>query len=368
VKLACLVFVFLLCSLSEGCKRKSASVSTISTTPTPTPSSAPPSYSPILLTEPETYVVKEGDSITLTCHVDAIVSHKHEVSPCPCPDLQIVWNKENRTLAEDDDTRVVFETTENGSNVTINDAQDIDAGEYVCKVLDVEIRHTVEILVRPEVVAVPESGLVTVKEGEPATLACKITRGGPKTYITWSTMDYPLFWFSEAHTIPKAEKWTAGVFKCKAKNDWPEPAFAEIRLDVQHAPEIQITAHTDYTYEWTHLTPICYVEATPEATVEWYKNGQKFEEDDVVVKENNSMNSRILLRNMGLGHENYNDTWVIDQDRIGVYECRAKNYLGEASAAIDVYGSCDRLSKDCFKRVKQVNPTTQKTTEELNEI
>ena len=43
------------------------------------------------------------------------------------------------------------------------------------------------LTVRLEVVPIPKSGLVTVKEGEPATIACKITRGGPKTYITWKT-------------------------------------------------------------------------------------------------------------------------------------------------------------------------------------
>jgi len=159
------------------------------------------------------------------------------------------------------------------------------------------------------------------------------------------------------------------VFKCTAQNGWPEPVSAEIRLDVHHAPDISITASTDYTYEWTRLTPICYVEASPEATVEWYKDGQKFEDDVVVANGIKRMSSRITLLEMGLGYENYNDTWVINQDKIGVYECRAKNYLGEASAAIDVYGSCDRLSKDCYKMVKQTVPVTgtENITEQLNE-
>ena len=140
----------------------------------------------------------------------------------------------------------------------------------------------------------------------------------------------------------------------------------QIRLDVQHAPDIIITANQDFTYEWTRLTPICNIEASPEATVEWYKDGQKLEEEGFVVTGNNYMSSRILLEEMGLGHENYNDTWVINQDKLGVYECRGQNYLGEASAAIDVYRSCDRLSVDCFKRVKQVTPTmgTQNNTDE----
>jgi hypothetical protein len=78
------------------------------------------------------------------------------------------------------------------------------------------------------------------------------------------------------------------------------------------------------------------------------------------------MSSRILLEDMGLGHENYNNAWIINQDKLGVYECRAKKYLGEAFAAIDVYRCCDRLSVDFFKRVKQFIPImrTQNNTEE----
>jgi len=369
VKLASLFLAFLLCSCSEQCKRKSipsTSTTTTAKTTTTTTTSPPPSYSPILLTEPDVFKVMEGDNITLTCLVDAIVSSEHEISPCPCTDLQIVWKKGNKTLQEDDDIRVEVEMTGTGSTVIIKEAQETDAGEYTCKVLDVEIVHTVEIIVRPEVVPVPESGLVTVKTGEPATIACKVTRGGPKTFISWKTAEgYPLLWLSDSQTIPKAEKWTAGVFKCTAHNEWPEPASAEIRLDVQHAPEIRITATADYTYAWTRLTPTCYVEASPGATVEWYKNDQKLEVDDL-----NSLYSKIHLKEMGLGYENYNDTWVIDQDKIGVYECRARNYLGETSAAIDVYRSCDRLTgEDCYKIVKEVTTTTgpQDNTEVLND-
>ena len=38
---------------------------------------------------------------------------------------------------------------------------------------------------RPEVEPVPKSGLITVKEGESATIACNITRGGPGTSMSW---------------------------------------------------------------------------------------------------------------------------------------------------------------------------------------
>ena len=43
---------------------------------------------------------------------------------------------------------------------------------------------------------------------------------------------------------------------------------------------------------------------------------------------------------IGLGCDNDNATWVFDQKNLGLYKCRANNYLGTASAAIQV-------SKDC---------------------
>ena len=43
------------------------------------------------------------------------------------------------------DNRVIIETVENGSRILINNAEESDAGEYVCKVLDEELKHVVEI-------------------------------------------------------------------------------------------------------------------------------------------------------------------------------------------------------------------------------
>ena len=98
-------------------------------------------------------------------------------------------------------------------------------------------------IVRPAIVPVPASGLVTVIEGDNATLSCNITRGGPGTYINWerevrsyfwthrvvSFQGYPLFWFGPTHTIPNVKSWASALFKCEAKNAWPEPAVAEVK-------------------------------------------------------------------------------------------------------------------------------------------
>ena len=96
---------------------------------------------------------------------------------------------------------------------------------------------------------------------------------------------------------------------------------------------------------WTMLTPFSTVESSPTAKVlDWYKDGEMITE---LVREKGrthvmkkSVKHYMAPLTMGLGRDNDNDTWVFDQKNLGLYECRANNYLGTSSAAIQV-------SKDC---------------------
>ena len=60
------------------------------------------------------------------------------------------------------------------------------------------------------------------------------------------------------------------------------------------------------------------------------------------------------LTEMGLGREQQDDTWVVDEDKLGIYECKAKNDIGEAFAAIDVFRKCEWGGGECFS-VKKDN-------------
>ena len=80
-----------------------------------------------------------------------------------------------------------MKTTDNKSTIFIKDAEESDGGEYICKVLDEEVKHLVNINVMPGIVAIPSTGVVTVEEGENATLAFEITQGGPGTFLSWET-------------------------------------------------------------------------------------------------------------------------------------------------------------------------------------
>ena len=50
------------------------------------------------------------------------------------------------------------------------------------------------ISVAPEIRAVPSEGVLIVKEGEPASLACEIIKGNPTPEITWKRKVGKLKW------------------------------------------------------------------------------------------------------------------------------------------------------------------------------
>eukprot|EP00091_Calanus_sinicus_P016513 TRINITY_DN35917_c0_g1_i1.p1 TRINITY_DN35917_c0_g1~~TRINITY_DN35917_c0_g1_i1.p1 ORF type:complete len:120 (-),score=16.76 TRINITY_DN35917_c0_g1_i1:88-447(-) len=107
----------------------------------------------------------------------------------------------------------------------------------------------------------------------------------------------------------------------------------------------------------TEVTPICSVRSSPLSTVEWYKDGKKLQKKGVVVEStvgDTWVEYELPLEEMGSTGYPADSTWVIDEDRLGVYECRAKNYLGEASAQVDIFRSChEQMSgKRCWKMLK----------------
>eukprot|EP00092_Neocalanus_flemingeri_P080969 GFUD01101059.1.p1 GENE.GFUD01101059.1~~GFUD01101059.1.p1 ORF type:complete len:393 (-),score=98.55 GFUD01101059.1:102-1217(-) len=350
MKMPILIWVFMVFIHSvpflEGCKSKPSTTTTPSTITT-TRSTTTTVYSPTFASVPRKFVVNEGNNIPLPCYVDDLGG------------LQIIWERANKTLAvgdtvyEEDGNRVHVQNTENGGTIFIREAEEKDAGEYVCKVAAVELKHTVQIIVRPEVEPDPKSGVVTVKEGEPATLSCKVTRGNPEMAINWELESgYPIFWFGLSNTIPEARRWISGVYRCTADNGWPEPATAEIRLDVQHAPIIQATT---LTQDWVKLVLKCIITASPLDTEEWYKDGQLMEVEEDVTTGEEQVTHRLNMNDMGRGSINDNETWVLEQDRLGLYEyCRANIGMGEAYGAFELISSCERRQAQCYKIVKDL--------------
>jgi len=304
---------------------------------------------PVFVTSPKTFVVNEGDAIKLPCNVDNLEN------------LLIIWKRGNRIIAlgnkpyEDDDSRVKVEDTANGNTLVIRLSEEKDAGEYVCQVSaaqPVELKHTVKIVVRPEVKSIPQSGLIKVKSGESAELGCKVTRGSPEPDVVWKRKERPMP--SGEKTLsglsiifPKTSRHHSGIYTCYADNGWRSPATATIRLDVQHSPEIEQEMMTVRNKEESDIKITCTIHASPIPTVEWYKNGERLMVKDNVISKRGNRHTLLLTEKL---------------DKTGRYECKATNDLGEASAGLEVTGDGSYILQK-FEELERTQETGNKVKE-----
>jgi len=307
---------------------------------------------PKLLSVGRTLIVSEGDAIKLPCLVDNLES------------LLIIWKRGSTIIAlgdkpyEDDDSRVEVQKELNGNSLVIRFSEQKDAGDYVCQVSSttpVELTHTVKIIVQPEVEPVPQSGLVTVKAGEPAEIGCKVTRGDPEPEINWKRKDKLMpngaeSLMSQSITFPKTSRQDSGLYTCYADNRWGSPAEAKVHLDVQHGPEIEQEVMNVDTEGREEVRIICIVHASPEAQVTWYKNQKLMSTKDNVISKRGNRHTLLL-------------TALSEEDRQSEFECKAKNELGEDSSIItinsDTHSDNNKDGSDAVIASKEISVENQ---------
>ena len=99
----------------------------------------------------------------------------------------------------------------------------------------------------------------------------------------------------------------------------------QIRLDVQHKPEIEQEETFIHSRDGDEVEITCTIHASPLAEVEWYKNGHLLDPASNVITKRGNRHS-LLLQNIGQSNTH------------GKYECRALNEFGEAMALTEVSG------------------------------
>jgi len=281
---------------------------------------------PQFITNAKSIMINEGDTIKLSCVVDKL------------DNLIIMWKKGNKIIAigdklfePDEDDRTKLEEVENGNRLTIRLAGEDDAGEYLCQVTaaeTIELVHDVKIRVKPRIVAVPESGLIRVTAGEPVELSCKITQGYPAPEVLWRRKERAMptgedFISGQSIYYPTTTRHHSGSYTCTADNGATETATAEIKLTVHHPPEIEQNKLFIQTKDEKEVEIVCTVHASPLAKVDWFKDGKLLPPKENVITKR--LNKHILVL-----------PGIIKGDKIGRYECRAKNALGEAAASTQV--------------------------------
>lgn len=281
---------------------------------------------PKFITTAESIMIDEGDTIKLACVVDKL------------DNLIMMWKKGNKIIAigdklfePEEDDRTKLEKIVNGNKLTIRLAEEDDAGEYLCQVTaaeTIELVHDVQIRVKPKIEPRPESGLVKVTAGKPVELSCEVTQGYPTPEVLWRRKERPMptgedFISGLSIYYPTTNRHHSGIYTCTADNGGDEDATAEIKLTVHHPPEIEQNKLFIQKKDENEVEIVCTVHASPAAKVEWFKDGDFLPPKKNVITRRG--NKHILLL-----------PGIMKGDKIGLYECRAKNALGEAAASTEV--------------------------------
>jgi len=293
---------------------------------------------PKFVSQPKVVIVNEGDTIRLPCFVDDSDSTKTMIWIWKFGDQILALNERPYDVAA---SRVKIETGNGaGNQLVIMMANKEDAGQYVCQVSAAEnifLEHTVKIRVRPEVE--PEQELVRVISGSEATLACKVTQGSPMPKVTWRRKERPMptgasSLEGDSITFPSASRHFSGVYICSADNGWSRPATAEVRLDVQHIPEVEAHQLFVHNREGEEVDITCTVHASPPATVTWMKGNAKLSSSGRWEGEEGETRA-IDVQRKGNRH-----TLILppmgEEGRSGEYQCLATNSLGSSSGTVEV--------------------------------
>ena len=117
------------------------------------------------------------------------------------------------------------------------------------------------------------------------------------------------------------------------KSGSPFTSFFKPLLD---SPEIITEESYIQTDHGVQLELVCIVHASPRVTVEWYKDGQRLEDEPGLNSGSSLLPDRVSIGQSGRKHLMVISR-VAEADR-GRYTCRAVNELGESKGNIQVMG------------------------------
>merc|ERR1711976_427618 len=128
-------------------------------------------------------------------------------------------------------------------------------------------------------------------------------------------------------TFTSVTRHNSGVYICEADNGFGQPSSAVLKLDVQHAPEIEQEETFVHSREGDETEAICVVHSSPRAEVTWYKNNQPLD------------SSRNQITHIGNRHKL--TIPVTSKESFGQYTCRATNQYGESSKTTEISGKAE---------------------------
>lgn len=263
------------------------------------------SYKPAVeLITPTPYNVKEGHEATMECRMTAAN-----------PNTSIIWKwfkttSQNEMLS--DEPYLIIPNITRGRSGPYNCTASNSVGTSDAVTISLDVHY------KPDVV-LKTPNPYNVKEGQKATMECKMTAANPNTSIIWK-------WFETTSLnklsdgpylmIPNITRDRSGPYSCTASNSVGTSDVVTINLDVQYKPDVEARTPSIYkVIERETANLECAVTAAnPNRTITW-----KWIKTDM---------SNDVLNNLSIYTINR-----ISRSASGLYNCTAINSVGESDAA-----------------------------------
>ncbi|XP_023346513.1 neural cell adhesion molecule 1 [Eurytemora carolleeae] len=266
-------------------------------------------------------LVNEGETVRLPCMVDRLEG------------FVLLWKREESILSAGTqiiNPRYRMDTDTNGNQLVLSQVTPDDEGEYICQISSYDpkyLTHKLTVRVEPGIETTPGE-LLVVREGEPASLSCKILKGSPTPAVNWVRKhkpDQPI-----QGTVVQWNSVTrhdAGHYICQADNGFgPDPVTREVKLEVHHGPHIEIGEEFLHTAEGEEVRILCNIHCSPRCETGWSKDGVDIDPTNPNYY-TNIMGNTHTLTILKMGSELFGD-----------YTCTARNQIGEKTGTIQVSG------------------------------
>ncbi|XP_062894342.1 kin of IRRE-like protein 3 isoform X2 [Mobula hypostoma] len=237
--------------------------------------------------QPEDRVVVAGHPVTLSC---AVTGYRGI----------ILWTKDGLGLGVENQLpgfprySIVGDHAAGEYNLRIEKAQLIDDAVYECQATHAALRSQparLTVLIPPDNPVISSGPVVSLKVGDSLNLTCRADNAKPAAVITWIRDGEPLSGatyikrllkdgkresiVSSLH-IPSSEIENGQRIICRAKNAAiPEGREAEVTIDIQHPPVVNLTMEPQPVLEGSTVKFQCSAKANPAVSLyRWAKGGQ----------------------------------------------------------------------------------------------
>ncbi|XP_072885768.1 kin of IRRE-like protein 3 isoform X2 [Hemitrygon akajei] len=237
--------------------------------------------------QPEDRVVVAGHPVTLSC---AVAGYRGI----------ILWTKDGLGLGVENQLpgfprySIVGDHAAGEFNLRIEKAQLIDDAVYECQATHAALRSQparLTVLIPPDNPVISSGPVVSLKVGDSLNLTCRADNAKPAAVITWIRDGEPLSGatyikrllkdgkresiVSSLH-IPSSEIENGQRIICRAKNAAiPEGREAEVTIDIQHPPVVNLTMEPQPVLEGSTVKFQCSAKANPAVSLyRWAKGGQ----------------------------------------------------------------------------------------------